>query len=260
MVHSAYRHSNSRHQEQVQAIEQMKQSEFSTVKTVLICHSMGGIIAAESLLAMTDDNDPQHANILGILAYDTPYLGLNPPVIHRTISTRVNTVTSAVNTAKEWIPAGLFASKSTQVAINKAPQKSGWGLAKTVAAVGAGVAAVGALSYYAKDPVVNHLQFVSVLYKPEELSKRMKRLNALQQVGFATFYTVITASSDDGKERTFCLLPEERDGRWIRQENGLAKDEVDAHCGMFTRGSNDHFDEMCIQSLQIIRSWIGAGH
>ena len=88
-----------RHNEQVEAIEEMKDTDASTVKTILLSHSMGGIIAVDSLLSMIDDNDPTHSSILGIIAYDTPYFGLNPPVIHRTISTRVNTLSSAVNTA-----------------------------------------------------------------------------------------------------------------------------------------------------------------
>jgi hypothetical protein len=233
----------------------MKGVNMPTVKTVLICHSMGGIIAVESLFSMIDNNDPLHSSILGILAFDTPYLGLNPPVIHRTISTHVNTITSAVNTAREWVPQSLFASK--QVATTTpAPAKSTWGIGKTLAAVGAGVAAVGALSYFAKDPVVNHLQFVKVLYKPDELARRMRRLAETTGVGFANFYTVIW-DKEAGEERTFCNVPKEGgEGRWVRQVNGLAKDEVEAHCGMFMKSTNDHYDQMCSDGLRMMRSWI----
>jgi len=221
---------------------------------------MGGIIAADSLLAMVADNDPLHSSILGILAYDTPYLGLNPPVIHRTISTRVQTIMSAINTAREWIPANLLATNSRQLTVATQAQKKSWGWGSKLAAVSAGVAAVGALSYFAKDPVVNHLQFVSVLYKPDDLAKRMKRLTALE-TGFVEFYTVVTRPGDDEGERTFCLLPQEKgNGMWIRQENGIAKDEVEAHCTMFLQAYNDHYEEMCNQSLGIIREWIGAGN
>src|SRR5271156_4710216 len=220
---------------------------------------MGGIIAADSLLSMVDDNDPMHHSILGIMAYDTPYFGLNPPVIHRTLSTHYNTISSAVTTAREWIPQGLFASKSTQVAVANQPPKKFWGLGKTIAAVGAGVVAAGALGYMAKDPVVNHLQFVSVLYKPEELARRMKRLSQLDHIGFVNFFTVVTKEDyqDDTGERVFCNLPDDRT-RWIRQENGIAGNEVDAHCTMFVKTYNDHYDEMCWQSLQLIREWVGG--
>lgn len=251
-----------RYQEQVDAIEQTKNTNLPTVKTILLCHSMGGIIAVDSLFAMIDDNDRIRNSILGILAYDTPYFGLNPPVIHRTISNRVNTISSAVNTAREWVPKGIFASKSApQVTASASqPAKPFWGVGRTLAAVGAGVAAVGALSYLAREPIVNHLQFVGVLYKSDELARRMKRLSETRSVGFAVFYTVVTAASaEDGGEVTFCIIPADKmDGKWIRQENGLAKDEVEAHCGMFSRSSNDHYAEMCKTSLQIIARWIGA--
>jgi hypothetical protein len=243
----------ARHMEQVNAIEIANPPHVATVKTILICHSMGGIVAVDSILSMSFDKDPLTSTILGILAYDTPYFGLNPPVIHRTISTRVNTISNAYNTAKDWIPASLLASKSTAVATSQGQKKATWGLGKTMAAVTAGVAAVGAMTYFAKDPVVNHLQFVSVLYKPEELARRMRKLNDINNMGFVCFYTVMR---EQGEERTFCLLPEKRDGRWIRQENGLAKDEVEAHCGMFLKAANEHYEEMCIRSLGIIREWI----
>ena len=250
-----------RHNEQVEAIEEMKDTDASTVKTILLSHSMGGLIAVDSFLSMIDDNDPTHSSILGIIAYDTPYFGLNPPVIHRTISTRVNTPSSAVNTARDWIPSSLYTPKSTALVQNTAPPKSTWGLGKTIAASVAGVAAVGAISYFAKDPVVNHLQFVKVLYKPDELARRMKRLEQTRGgTGFACFYTVVVDKVEGG-ERTFCNLPvggERVEGRWIRQENGVAKDEVEAHCGMFLRRENDHYEEMCRQSIRIIRDWIGT--
>jgi hypothetical protein len=233
----------------------MKGSDSPTmVKTVLICHSMGGIIAADSLLAMVSDNDDLYPSILGIIAYDTPYLGLNPPVYHRTISTRVQSIMSAINTAKEWIPSGLFTSSKE---VTLAQPKKTWGWGTKLAAVSAGVAAVGALSYFAKDPVVNHLQFVSVLYKPDFLAERMKRLMELD-VGFVVFYTVVTQAEAD--ERTFCLLPKEKgEGIWMKQENGLAKDEVEAHCTMFLEGFNDHYEEMTRQSLALIREWVSGG-
>lgn len=108
------------------------------------------------------------------------------------------------------------------------------------------------MTYFAKDPLVNHLQFVSVLYKPEDLARRMRQLQDLE-TGFVCFYTVMRVG---GEERTFCLVPDRRDSKWIRQENWVAGDEVEAHCGMFLRGMNDHFEEMCGRSLGIIRDWI----
>src|SRR5262245_12032677 len=156
------------------------------VNTILICHSMGGIVGVDSFLAMQSDSDPMHARILGIMAYDTPFLGINPPVIQRTVSTQVNTVSSAISSAKEWIPQRFLSKQGAPE--NPPAQKSKWGLGK-LAAVGAGVAAVGALSYFARDSIVDHLQFVSALYKQDSLASRMKQVRAAN-VGFTVFYTV----------------------------------------------------------------------
>ena len=111
---------------------------------------------------------------------------------------------------------------------------------------------------------------MSVLYKSDDLAKRMTRLcEAVEgKCGFVVFYTVVTQMGEGREEgeRTFCLLPQRGEevaegslGRWIRQENGLAKDEVEAHCTMFLKAYNDHYEEMCRQSLGLIREWIGVG-
>lgn len=57
--------------------------------------------------------------------------------------------------------------------------------------------------------MVNHLQFVKVLYKPDELAQRMKRFEQVRETtGFACFYTVVV-DKEEG-ERTFCNLPVQR--------------------------------------------------
>ncbi|KAI9836968.1 MAG: hypothetical protein M1837_003144 [Sclerophora amabilis] len=61
-----------------------------SVRTVLVGHSMGGIVAAETLLAITADQPLSQSTqthgflfpyIQGILAFDTPYLGISPGVV-----------------------------------------------------------------------------------------------------------------------------------------------------------------------------------
>jgi hypothetical protein len=71
------------------------------------------------------------------------------------------------------------------------------------------------------------------------------------------FYTSIVI--DEGsKERTFCNLPVGGDmGRWIRHQNGLAKDELDAHCGVFSKSTSGHFDATVKESIDIIRTRMG---
>ena len=96
-----------------------------SVHTVLIGHSMGGIVAAETLLSITSDtpilpsntptdeqlpstaahSDPASSTnshntlmfpyIAGILAFDTPYLGLNPSVIAHGAESHYRTASGA---------------------------------------------------------------------------------------------------------------------------------------------------------------------
>jgi hypothetical protein len=243
----------SRHVEQIDVVRQMQDDPWRDLSTVLIGHSMGGIIAMDAFLAMSSSSDPLLPSILGIIAYDTPYLGLNPPVFQRTISTRVDTISSTVSSAREWVPQSFFSSPSQQVVPPAPVKKSRWATLGKYVAVGASVAAVGAMTYLAKDTITNHLQFVSALGKPETLSARVKQfMGTKDKTGFACFYTVVGVGKE---ERTFCLLPNGEGEGWIRQVNGLARDEVEAHCGMFELRSNDGYEEMRSRSLALIQEW-----
>ncbi|KAL8279293.1 hypothetical protein RQP46_008330 [Phenoliferia psychrophenolica] len=55
------------------------------VRVILIGHSMGGLVIADSLRSILASPTPTSPNILGLIAFDTPYYGLNPGVFKNSL-------------------------------------------------------------------------------------------------------------------------------------------------------------------------------
>lgn len=221
-----------------------------SVRTILIGHSMGGIVAAETAIRLatekpihnstdpakdeaaskTDVPRPPTPNSLmfpyvqGVLAFDTPFLGISPGVVAHGAESHYNTASAALAqlsglglwgstqaAAKAATPAkppaGVLPASSGSGGDKdreKSPAagKSGWGhwgtIAMVAGAVGA-VAAGGAAAYYNRDQITegwswatSHLEFVGCLARKEELRRRvayMVRLNKDLGVGFSNLYT-----------------------------------------------------------------------
>lgn len=85
------------------------------MRTILIGHSMGGIVAADTILAIVAEQPiaapaETHAfmfpYIQGLLAFDTPYLGIAPSVVAHGAEGHYKTVSTALGTLSEV--AGVF--------------------------------------------------------------------------------------------------------------------------------------------------------
>lgn len=221
---------------------------------------MGGIVAAETLFAITSDapiptatssappahpppSSPELSSessgfmfpyIQGVLAFDTPYLGISPSVIAHGAETHYKTASSAYSAftevasvfgygaaskpppassspgkqPKAILPApesakdAMTANKSDAIA---APAWQRWGkYAAFVGAAGA-VAAGGAAAYLKRDTIIegwswvgSHLEFVGCLARAEELKTRLERMVHLQDnkgVGFKDLVTVLGKAS-----------------------------------------------------------------
>ena len=161
-----------------------------------------------------------------------------------------------------------------------------WGkVAMLASAVGA-FAAAGTVGYYKREEIAagfgwvsSHIEFVSELTSTETLKKRLSRSASIRGVGFANLYTSLglrkTSSTVEGgnmgpppgtdpslasflaAERTFCNEPEEkRKLGWYKMVNLKAKDEVEAHIGMFSPQTNPGFYEMSNHARNLVLRWV----
>ena len=234
---------------------------------------MGGIVAAETLLAIMSDApipaqpptpkpstaahtefiphnpsppptpDPptfMFPHISGILAFDTPYLGISPGVIAHSAETHYKTATTAWSAVSEV--ASLFGAGAKPPTSPKSPQpgqqnklltqgadamaasasasSSGdaaatptwqrWGKYAMFAGAAGAVAAGGAAAYLKRDSITegwswigSHLEFVGCLAKGEELKSRLEKIAALNKergIGFANLVTVLGKSAAPEKK------------------------------------------------------------
>ena len=240
-----------------------------SVRVILIGHSMGGIVAADTLIAITSetpipysatsspypsasgttnstttsasipasrkvrDPSPPHTflfpYIQGILAFDTPYLGISPSVLaysaesqYQTASSAYSAISSAASafgfgsssdssnpstpqrSASASISAGPAAAKDALAASVDAaavPAWQRWGKLAMFAGAAGAVAAGGAAAYMKRENLsvgwswaTSHLEFVGCLMRGEELKTRMTAVvaaNSERGVGFADLYTTL---------------------------------------------------------------------
>lgn len=223
---------------------------------------MGGIVAAETLLSILSDNlippaphapspsTAAHTNpfppsdpaghpqinepltfmfpyIQGILAFDTPYLGICPSVVAYGAETHFKTASTAYSTFSEIAsvfgygaaspksptpparpgphklikepPAYMSAATTEDAAATPVWQR--WGKYAMFAGAAGAVAAGGAAVYAKRDQITegwswigSHLEFVGCLMRGEELKTRLDKIVCLREekgVGFADLVTVL---------------------------------------------------------------------
>lgn len=232
-----------------------------SVHTILLGHSMGGIVAAETVLSILQDKpignsaalnesgyDSNHfmfPYIQGVLAFDTPYLGIAPGVVAHGAEGHWNQATAAYNAystvanafgwgsgSKAAASAGADASKmlpapsAADADVATAPAWQRWGKYAMFAGAAGAVAAGGAAAWMNREQlsegwkwVGSHLEFVGCLAKSEELKNRLANVVKLGDecgFGFANLYTCLGQAVDGksqwfsgtlGEQRTFVTLP-----------------------------------------------------
>ena len=259
-----------------------------SVHTILVGHSMGGIVAADTLLSIVDDDlVHQHStqfpfpHIAGILAFDTPYLGLTPGTLAYAAHGKWKTATTAYSTVST-LASGLFAGQAageasaalaTTAGPRAAPAPSLWGRWGKVAALSGAAAALAAgagAAYMKRDDLSAgvgwlsaHMEFVGALMRPDEQRARALRVAAVDGVGFANCFTSLGGDRPGtlfaAAERTFCTLPAEDAPlrrRWYRCVNAAVDDEVAAHVAMFEAKTNPAYYELAERARGLVALWV----
>ncbi|KAK2466069.1 hypothetical protein APHAL10511_001711 [Amanita phalloides] len=261
---------------------QKEQGVAGCAKIVLCGHSMGGLLAADTLLELVRPyRDGKAASmwprIVACISFDTPYLGLHPAILQNSV-TKAAEVMGAAQTVGSTVfgaLAGLSASKAAEKASsasdpNQGPN-TGWGrwVAPAAYAVGGAVlagAAVGSAWYKREDLgqgyewATDHMKFIGNLWDEKALQKRVNDLTGLEKshsILFRTFYVHLPpAPPQHTSSRTFIVLPKlyaPAALHFLPAKNGLASDEIQAHVGMFAAATNDGYYELGLAAAKIIR-------
>lgn len=227
-----------------------------SVHVILIGHSMGGIVGAETLLLLaaeqpiphnptsntepgSSETDPvvepgtfMFPHVQGVLAFDTPFLGIAPGVVSYGAEGHYRNAATAYNTFSEV--AGLFGyggkSDASDKSPNPAPPKEvpqalpsadaaatppwqKWGRYAMFAGAAGAVAAGGAAAMYTQRQkltdgftwVSSHLEFVGCLARIQELRQRLVRLSSVKEergIGCVNFYTCLGKGASSLVENT----------------------------------------------------------
>ncbi|TDL29927.1 hypothetical protein BD410DRAFT_893134 [Rickenella mellea] len=256
-------------------------------KIVLCGHSMGGLVAADTLINLAtsrpDKAAPLWPRIIALIAFDTPYLGLHPFVFKNSATKAFGYVQTARDVATSL---GMFANlnpsqtppaKAPVAAITAPPStasaSSSWmKWAPAVGGVLASGAVAGAAYWKRKDLgegyqwATDHMKYVGTLWNEDLLKTRMERILEIEQtlgVVFRNFYTRLPAKPPQQPEpRTFIILPKGNPklrAHFSPAENTIAEDEVQAHMGMFEAPTNDGYYELGLAAARIIREVVVSG-
>lgn len=246
-----------------------------SVRVILVGHSMGGIVAVETVLGIAaekpiySEDGVEKSEILelnsllfpyvqGVLAFDTPYLGIAPGVVAHGAESHYNTAASTISQLS-GLGATLWGANAANKTVKAAPAAapaawSKWSKVAMVAGAAGAVAAGGAAAWINRDNIAqgwtwasSHLEFVGCLGRAEELKKRVKCMVQVSEelhVGYANLYTRLGKGAEStqatmsktilGKDRTFCNLPSKMQaGEWRPAVNDKAVDETTAHTSKF---------------------------
>ncbi|CAG8634480.1 3971_t:CDS:2 [Funneliformis caledonium] len=213
------------------------------VRVCLLGHSMGGILAADTILRYENQTirTACKPNIIGLFAYDTPYYGVHRDVFSKTALNRFNKATQSVSSTLTLLSTVASASAISNTGLGK---RSLFGM------VAVGVGAVAAATYYHKDKVGkgvewlgSHLEYVGVLFDEDALAERVENLVNVPDIVFKCYYTQIPPKNDESP-KTFISLPPPEMMSKFSSLACLSEDEIAAHLGMFDPNVNPFYYDL----------------
>lgn len=243
------------------------ESELQRKYSVALCgHSMGGIVCLDSALAIrrsAPGGKMPWPSVCGVLAYDTPFLGLHPHVFKHQLSTYHGYLDSAMKVGSVLAPvtgglATMWNARTTNTTSSHSFSRlstASWIGIGTAAAAAIGAATTAAITR--SDPfqdsyrwVSEHITFVKHLWDGEALSSRMSDCD----VPFHCFYTTLA-----GEDARPFILPPPSKASYAKHFSPLelhARDEVTAHISMFSLTTNSSYLTMGLESASHLTEWI----
>lgn len=167
------------------------------VGVILVAHSMGGFVAADSLfLAINeranngDENDPLFPLIQGILTFDTPYNGLARSMfVYGAFSNyqKVNSVFNVMTALSAAAPASLArlsAGRAATTAVTtstRGPQWKTWQLVAVKTGTVGAIAAGGVAAYMNREAIIQGMKSVKNINKESVAEGYRQSMDALGQ-------------------------------------------------------------------------------
>ncbi|CAG8544259.1 11758_t:CDS:2 [Diversispora eburnea] len=203
---------------------------------VCLCgHSMGGILAADTILRY-ESLISKPVNIIGLLAFDTPYYGIHVNVFskaalekaasyNRTIGTTISLISSATG-----FYSGAIATSNNSATVKKSSGFGKFGIAALTSA-----AIIGGAAYMHKEKVAKGVDWLG------------------------SHLEYISPTNANTSSRTFISPPPPETMIYFSPAVSTASDEIDAHVSMFDPNENHHYfdlGQVALQKLsEMIEKW-----
>ncbi|EPB86825.1 hypothetical protein HMPREF1544_06350 [Mucor circinelloides 1006PhL] len=243
------------------------------IMVVLLGHSMGGIVSAETILKFHNNKNDcadqlQGAKIIGMLAFDTPFYSINQNFVAEKAWSSVDQVRglgNLWNTGAATVTAATATRAITANNHNSAVGRSGGGSAKKwgLFAGVVGAAAIGAAAYIARDKIqtslsdaYDQLTFISDLTDMNGCDERVKKLLEIPDMFFKCFYVQLNELGSDYRPKTFIKLPPEEIAYLFVPIPSSADNEIAAHTSMFNPKKTDHYYELGSDSISLISEMV----